>query len=139
MPGVSQFAVKAGGTVPGLPHIRLSDIIDPARLSHAGAICPGCQFYQLDMNKTGSQVLSDTTFWCLFVKRIVRSLKVILGFFFNKKKHKENIVLTCSIPIMCSIPLILHVKGMVRCLLPSARRMGNQFHQGRLFACRRRC
>lgn len=89
MPGVSQFAVKAGGTVPGLPHIRLSDIIDPARLSHAGAICPGCQFYQLDMNKTGSQVLSDTAFWCLFVKRIVRSLKVILGGFLIKNPYRK--------------------------------------------------
>ena len=55
MPGVSQFAVRAGGTVPNMPSIKLADIIDPSRLSHAGAICGGCQFYQLDMNKTGSQ------------------------------------------------------------------------------------
>ena len=55
MPGVAKLAVEAGLTVPGRPDVRLADIVDYSRMSHGGAICPGCNFYQLNMSKDGAQ------------------------------------------------------------------------------------
>jgi len=50
MPGVSKFAVDAGYTVPGWPSVLLNDTLDPARKSHGGSICPGCNFFQFNMS-----------------------------------------------------------------------------------------
>jgi hypothetical protein len=60
MPGVTKFAVDAGYsiTVDG-DAIQLADIVDISRLSHGGAICPGCTFYQLNMSKRGAQQWYD--------------------------------------------------------------------------------
>lgn len=56
MPGVSKFAVEAGYSVPGRQgKILLRDIVDYSRQSHGGSICPGCQFYQLNMSQDGAQ------------------------------------------------------------------------------------
>ena len=63
MPGVSKFVVEANWTITlrgdAGTKVPLSQLIDPTRQSHGGAICPGCTFFQLNMSRAGSQQWYD--------------------------------------------------------------------------------